>query len=75
MVVSEIGGGFFCGSCNRFLLVVVNMGFILGCRCGFLLVILVVVAFLWLLLLLLFFFFFFGETFVVVVGSGFGGFF
>ena len=70
MVVSEIGGGFFCGSCNRFLLVVVNMGFILGCRCGFLLVILVVVAFLWLLLL-----FFFLETFVVVFGSGFGGFF
>ena len=46
------------------------MGFILGCRCGFLLVILVVVAFLWLLLL-----FFFLETFVVVFGSGFSGFF
>ena len=28
MVVSEIGGGFFCSSCGGFLLVVVGMGFI-----------------------------------------------
>ena len=64
MVVGEIGGGFFCGSCGGFLLVVVSVGFIYGCRRGFLLVILAVVAFLW------FFYFLFFEKllWLLVVG-------